>query len=460
MASEATTGARPQRAYLWYQIRGSFWFLPAIFLLGALCLSLLTLLFDRGPIGELIRDGSWAYKVGPEGARLVLSTVAGSMITVTSLVFSLTLVTLTLASQQLGPRVITYFMEDRVNQSVLGIFLATFVYALMILRTINDEGGTTFVPYGSIIVAIVLAVACFALLIYFIHHAALSIQADHILARVGDGLPAIIEDLFPPAEAASCGYERASLAKDSFFSDARPVNAINSGYIQLVAQEELLTLAEKRDLTVVVQCRAGHFVMAPLPLAWVGPEAAASDEVVEVVRNAIVVGPRRTATQDVEYTMRALVDITMRALSPSLNDPHTAMAGIDRIGDAVARLMRRGVPDPVLCDAEGRPRVALYPLSFSRIMRTAFQQIYEAARDNATVCLHLLETLTSLVRVACHADQRETLRQHGEEVAAMLREAVRHEHDRDRVKARWAEFERALEAPDRPTLIAVPDEEA
>lgn len=450
MAGEQIVATSPHRAYLWHQIQSSFWFLPAILLVTALCLSVVTLTLDRGVVGALLREGSWVYRIGPEGARLVLSTVAGSMITVTSLVFSMTLVSLTLASQQLGPRVITYFMQDRVNQSVLGVFLATFVYALVVLRTVNDEGGTTFIPYTSIIVAMLLAIVCFALLIYFIHHAALSIQADHILARVGDGLPTIIEKLFPPAEAASCGYDRTALANDGFFADARAVEACDSGYIQLVAQEELLALAEAHDLTIVTVCRAGHFMMAPLPLAWVGPEGAASEQVVNAVRKAVVIGPRRTATQDVEYSMRALVDVTLRALSPSLNDPQTAMAGIDRIGDAVARLMRRGVPDPVLCDADGRPRVALYPLQFYDIMQTAFQQVSEAARGNGTVCLHLLVTLTSLARLACRDDQRVALRQHGEKVIESARAAARDDEDRHRAEARWAEFLRALDGNGRP----------
>lgn len=451
MAGEQVTTGSPRWVYLWHQIQGSFWFLPAVFLLGAIGLSAITLVLDRGAVGDLIRDGSWLYRIGPEGARLVLSTVAGSMITVTSLVFSLTLVSLTLASQQLGPRVISFFMGDRVNQSVLGVFLATFVYALLILRTINDEGGRVFVPYGSIIVAIVLAIVCFALLIYFIHHAALSIQADNMLARVGDGLAPVIEELFPPAEAGPCPYEREALAKSAFFSDARPVEGVRSGYIQLVAEQKLLALAERHDVTVVVQGRAGSFLTAPAPLAWVGPEAAVTEAVAKAVREAIVVGPRRTATQDVEYSMRALVDITLRALSPSLNDPHTAMAGIDRIGDAVARLMRHGVPHPVLCGADGRPRVALYPLRFSDVLHTAFRQIYEAARGNAAVSGYLLGTLTTLAAFVRSAEQREALRQHGEAVVEMLRDAACRDDERERLDARWKAFERALEADGWPT---------
>lgn len=210
-------------AYVRHIVIASFWFIPALLVVASVGLSALTLYLDLGPFGVSSGEGSWLAIAGVQSARAILSTIATSMITVVSLVFSLMLLALTLASQQLGPRMIIHFMEDQLNQIVLGAFTATFAYALIVLRSIEDTGSSKFVPNLSINVALLLAPICLGLLIYFIHHAAMLIQSDDVVASLAAALERDVKSVFPsPAsEARHVDEAAAHLLGD----DSRPITA-------------------------------------------------------------------------------------------------------------------------------------------------------------------------------------------------------------------------------------------
>ncbi len=436
---------KARRAYLWHLLSASFWFTPTAMLLGALGLSVLTLSLDRVVLGDWFENASWIYKVGPEGARLFLSTVAGSMITVTSLVYSMTLVAFTLASRQLGPRVVTNFMEDRVNQVVLGVFISTFVFALMLLRSVNEGGGTVFVPHGSLIVTLVLAVLCFGLLIYFVHHVAQLIQADTTLALVSEGLDRTIDAIFAAKDPDAGPDGEPDASCPDLPEDMWHVATQKSGYVQAVDRAALLELAVERDLAIYLTCRAGHFLIDGQPIGRIAPTRhGEQSDIAEAVRVAVVLGDKRTPTQDVEYGLRAIVDIAGRALSPGINDFHTAMAGIDRIGQAVARVMARQAFDPLCRDDLGRVRVVLYDLPFARVVGTAFDQVWQAARGNSAVTIHLIATLTSLASLARHEAHRQPIRALADEIRDWCTHGLDQAADRDRIEARLRPLHAAL----------------
>lgn len=187
-----STGSTAVKAHLleyWERIRSSFWFVPGILTGAAVTLASVTVALDESAtVGEWMAGQNWAYTGGAEGASLVLSTVAGSMITIAGVVFSMTLVVLSLASSQLGPRLLRTFMRDTKNQVVLGAFIATFVYCLLVLRTIRRAEDVAFVPHLSVTIGVLLAIGSLGILIYFIHHVSISIQADEVVARVHDEL--------------------------------------------------------------------------------------------------------------------------------------------------------------------------------------------------------------------------------------------------------------------------------
>ncbi|RJQ83634.1 MAG: DUF2254 domain-containing protein, partial [Desulfobacteraceae bacterium] len=240
----------------WERVRSSFWFVPAIMACGSVALVFVTVAIDERMTGSWLQGISWVYTGGAEGASAVLGTIAGSMMTIAGVVFSMTLVALTLASSQFGPRLLRNFMSDTSNQVVLGTFVATFLYCLLVLRTIRHTEEDAFVPHLSVTLGVLFAIVGMGVLIYFIHHVSVSIQADEIVARVGAELIEGIERLFPeqigrenPGSAAESG---GADIPASFDAQARPVKAAGDGYLQFIDTDALMHLATQEDLLLRV----------------------------------------------------------------------------------------------------------------------------------------------------------------------------------------------------------------
>jgi uncharacterized membrane protein len=423
-------------AYVWYQLSAGLWLVPALMTASALLLALLTLSLDRAVGERWLGAFGGILPIGPEGARAVLSAVAGSMVTVASLVFSMTLVTLQLASSQLGPRLITRFMRDHVNQVVLGTFIATFIYALLVLQSVN-EGEREFVPYVSVSAALLLTLASLGWLVYFIHHVAESIQADSVIAEVADDLRDAVDDMYPKLAA----HERATWATkpapaDLLATTPAPVPAPKSGYVQAIGTDALLSLARAHDLVIEIDRRPGHFVIAGRPLMRAWPSARIGEQVVEKAAQEVVLGPKRTPTQDVEFSIHALVEIAVRALSPGINDPRTAMTCVDHLAAALAHLMRCGERSPLLHDQDGALRLITNPTTLEEAVDAAMNPIRQAADGQVGVLIRLIEALTELARIAVTDRQRAALARH----AGMLRRACAAIAERDD----RADAERAL----------------
>lgn len=403
--------------YLKYRTLNSFWFLPSLFWLGAFLLAGLTLFFDtQGSVQDWFAV-SPLFDMGAEGARSLLSTLAGSLITVTSLVFSLTLVTLTLASSQLGPRLIEQFIADGLVQVTLGSYISTFTYALLVLRSVQG-GEPSFVPALSLHMAILGTLFCVGLLIAFIHHIATIIQADWVISSVANDLLEAIPRAFPEEEADAPRRDAPPLEPLAELA-AMPVPAHRSGYVQAVAAEDLVALAAKRSGFIRLVYRPGHYIVADAALAYAGPRLREEDH--EAIRNAFVTGPKRTATEDIEFAVSALVEIALRALSPGINDPRTAMACTDWLTSAVGCAMK-GKPLPALLhDAEGTPRVWRDTVTFEGLADAAFNEIRQSAEQNTAVTIRLIESLIRLAELARAPHHLDVITTH----EARLHEAVK-----------------------------------
>ena len=339
--------------YWWEALRGSFWLLPAAMTAAAIGLSFAAVAVDRATEAEELFG--WTYRGGPDGARGVLATIAGSMVTVAGVVFSITVVALSLASQQFGPRLIRNFTRDRGNQLVLGTFVATFVYCLLVLRTVNGTGKATFVPELGVTVGVGLALASLGVLIYFIHHVAVSIQASAVVERVGAELDGLIGEVYP--EEIGERAEPADRPAEAPPADARAVRADATGYVVAVDADAVLRVAAGSDLVVHLPTPPGRFVRRGDAVALVvAAGGRLPDGVEEDLRNAVTVGPTRTGYQDVEFGLLQLTEIAVRALSPGVNDPFTAAECVDRLGDALGRLAWRTFPaaERALPDADDR----------------------------------------------------------------------------------------------------------
>ncbi|MEO8005138.1 MAG: DUF2254 domain-containing protein [Betaproteobacteria bacterium] len=429
------------------RVRGSFWFLPSMMAGGAVVLAMATVALDEAVTDRWQDTLSWAYSGGAAGASAVLQTIAGSMITIAGVVFSLTLVALSLASSQFGPRLLRNFMRDTANQVVLGTFVATFLYCLLVLRTIRYDGNGAFVPHLSVTFGVAFALASLWVLIYFIHHVSVSIQADEIVSRVSEELIASIDRLWKEQE--NREGDRAPdrmvvTLPDTFEREARSVASPVDGYLQMIDMDALVAAAAQADAIVRLQRRPGQYVVAggSLLLAW--PAARIDDDVAARFVAAFVLGNQRTPTQDLEFSVHQLVEIAARALSPGVNDPFTAITCVDRLGSALCRLARREVPSPFRFDASRNIRVVAIPGTFTDIADAALNQIRQHARTDAAVTIRLLETIAVVAAHAHRPQDRDALARHAEMILRGASDGLPEPEDRRQAQQRFDDIGRAL----------------
>ena len=391
---------------------------------------------------------TWVYAGGPEGARAVLSTIAGSMITVAGVTFSITIVALTLASQQFGPRLLRNFLRDLGNQVVLGTFVSTFLYCLLVLRTVRGSDDAEFVPHVAVTVGVALAMVSLGVLIFFIHHVATSIQASRIIANVADDLEAGIDRIFPDTageEGARAKAPDASAIRQDAGGGARLVTATTAGYVQAIDADRLVSVARKHDLVVRVMARPGSFVRTGGVLLTVTRTSAPAQPHEKSLRDTFIIGNDRTGTQDVTFFVDQLVGLAVRALSPGINDPGTARLCIDRLEHALCHLAGRHIPSGERYDDEGRLRVVACPVTFPELVERSFDEIARYGRSSVSVTCRLLAALRNVGSCVRREADRHALLHEANVIAAATGEVALSDHDRERV----AQCHRAAtDAPD------------
>lgn len=426
---------------IWDYLRSSLWFVPTVMALAAIAGAFGTVALDERMTTEWLGRLGWRYTGGAEGASLMLSTLAGSMIAIAGTVFSLTLVALSLATTQLGPGLLRNFMRDTTNHVVLGTFLATFLYCMLVLRTIRRADESVFVPHLSVSIAILLGTASLGVLIYFIHHVSVSIQTEEVVARVGRDLIRGIDRLFP-GPSGQLAPQNATAASEAglpeaFEHEARPIGSDEDGYLQRIDLDALAALAEREDLRIRLERRPGQYLVKGHALLTVWPGDRVDDTLAQEVHAALVIGHQRTDAQDVEFTIIQLVEIAVRALSPGINDPFTAIACIDRLGAGLCRLAMRDMPSASRFDTQGHLRLVAPGCSFVGLLGTAFSQIRQNARADPAILTRLLETIAQVATVAHRCEDRVALARHAAMIARAAREAVPEAEDRLAVEERF-----------------------
>jgi uncharacterized membrane protein len=428
---------------IWYRTRASYWFIPSLMLIVASCLSLLLIYIDVFLAKtEWIDSLNRFYPNQPEGARALLSTVAGSMITVAGVVFSITMVALTLASSQFGPRLLVNFMRDRGNQLVLGTFISTFVYCLLVLRTIRSGEDTLFVPQLAVTFALIMTIASIIVFIYFIHHASTSIQASNVIANVGDDLERTIERLFPEkfdSEKAD-NWSKLRILGDiplNFEKEIGTLPVPRTGYIQAIDYNGMIKTSTEHGVIVKIKRRPGRYVIQQNKLAEVWPLEKVNDELIKTITGRFIIGRDRTAEQDPEFAFDQLVEIALRALSPGINDPFTAITCLDRLGSALSQLAQREFPSFYLYNNENKLCVITDPITFSDVADTAFNQIRQYGRSSAAVTIRLLEVIGNIATCVTRDEDREALITHADMTKRGSENALPEQLDRKDVEDRY-----------------------
>jgi uncharacterized membrane protein len=427
---------------VWDRIHTGYWFLPT-----AMAAVSIALAYGMDAADRAFRGGPtwWALAAGgPEGARALLSTSATSLVTFAGVAFSITIVALALAASQLGSKVLRTFMRDSGNQSALGVFIASTLYILLVLRATPGRsiGENADVPVLSVALALVLTVASIGMLVYFLHHVATIIQVEHVVSAVALDLQEAIERMYP-------GRGEESETDPEPRGSTAAVTSDRSGYLQMLDEEAVLAIAAAGDFEVRILRRPGEFFPEGEALAEAWPADRLTPAAARKLRSAFSVGRYRTVVQDVEFGIDQLVQIAIRALSPGINDTLTAISCMNWLEAALQTLARRKPPSPVLRDGRGRSRVVIRRASPRQVADAAFNLLRAASRPNAVAVHRLLDVIAAVGRVCSNAEFRSALRCHADLIARNAAEGLPSEEDRREAERRYREAVDALGGPGR-----------
>ncbi len=393
-------------------LRTNLWLVPGIEVIAAVALFAGTTLLDRAAYRGVFEVPSWVINGSADGARQILTAIAAAVITVVGVVFSIILVTLTLASTQFGPRMLRNFIRDRATQLTLGTFVATFVYAVLVLVSIGPGSHGDFVPHIGVTVTLALIVADMGVLIYFIHHTAASIQLPQVIASIARDLSEAIETQGGDDGPGSASHLESGPTPGELLSlmetGGGVVRAPASGYLQFIRHRILVRLAAEAGAVMSLDHRPGHFIVQGHRVALVWPPEAVT-RVSDALGRAHITGPHRTLTQDVSFGIDQLVEIAIRALSPAVNDTFTALTCIDWLGDNLCKIINRWHPARVHRDEHGFVRVIAAQPTYERLVQRSFEKIRQAGNGMPAVMIRQLEALAKIMEETSGAGQRSVL---------------------------------------------------
>lgn len=412
----------PRLLTIWDQIRSSLWAMPLVMIIVACALAYAALHISID-IGD---DPTWFLFSGSASqAPQFLSSLVSAMITMATLAMSITMVVLTLAAQQLGPRLIRNFMRDRRTQASLGLFVATVVYLLLVLR--STYGTSDSVANLAVTVGTALVFVSVATLLLFVHHLARSIIADNVIDRVGAQLDADIRRLLP-SETAKQADRPPDIKKES-----AAIVFVHGGYVQAIDFNAIVSAAQKADASVELNVHAGQHSVPGSGLGFISPRIAAREPLIAAIQSAVMIGSERTAVQDLEYAVHQLVEIALRALSPGINDPYTAIAALDRLTLSLRLVMQRGTAKNVWQDADGVTRLVAPPAGFDGVADAAFNQIRQLSAGMPAVLIRMADNIGQLLQQA-NAAQRPSLEKHLRLVVNAGSRSIADEDDRNDLK--------------------------
>ena len=421
---------------LWIRLQASYWFLPLCMVASAAALGWAMVMIDERVPRELILAQPWLFTNQAEGARSLLSTVAGSMITVAGVTFSMTLVMLSHASSVIGHRLITGFMRDRGNQVTLGTFVATFMYCLLVLRTIRGpaEGvaSEAFIPHLSIVVGLILAMVSVMVLIYFVHHVPHELNMSNVVNRVGAELMKRLDDLYPSEVGSAQASSPHDMPPDFETAAARIGLKGDGGYLRVLDGDGLISLAKEHDLLLGMTIAPGQFASPGMTLIRAYPAQNMSDKVVSQAQQLFSWGAERTPEQDALFLVDQLCEVAGRALSPGICDPYTAFACIDQLERVVASLKDRSLPNRYRYDDAGTLRVIASRIEFVDFVDRMMIPMREFVSTDSLASRHLMRMIARLGDLELNSDISSRLLAHAD---ALMDQAQTHINDETTIGA-------------------------
>ena len=378
-----------------YALRGGFLIRPlAIAILLGLIGAGLSATEEALPgIGAWVPQILFPSREDPQVAQIILSDIATSIMTVVSIVFAIVLMTLTLASTQFSPRMLLSFVRDQTTQWTLGVFLGTFSYCVAALPAARSL-PTVFTPVVTVTGAMLLALICVGWLVYFIHHISQSISVNHIVDRVARETELVINEFMPRRRSP---FDLIEPVPEDSVDDDVAVLSRQSGYIRFIDVDYLVSVARTLGVRVRAERRVGHFVPEGVPISRVSKGKRLTSEQAASLLAALDIGPTRTMQQDVEFGVIQIVDIALRALSPAVNDPSTAISCVDQLSRILIQWLGRVPPPTYFYSPPHVLRLVLPWISFEGLVDTAFEQIRHYSSADAAVSLRLLRAFGDIL---------------------------------------------------------------
>ena len=421
--------------------------MPTLMVTGSIALAVVLIEADSAGFNQSLSQWPRLFGVGAEGARQMLSTLAGSMITVMGITFSMTLLALVQASSQYTSRILRNFMRSRITQATLGAFAGIFAYCLIVLRTIRGGGADEFVPRLAVFFAFFISLGGVGILIYFIHHIASSIQASNIIASIAKETNAAIDRLLPETLIDEIeAYEDQNQVLEPL--DARtwyPIPAAVSGYIQSVNNDALLHLASDSRTIVRTEHGIGAFVVQDTALVSLALTYPPEQKTIDAFNAAYSIGRHRTVAQDPAFGIRQIVDMAIKALSPGVNDTSTAVMCVDYLTSILARLAGRQFPPSYRYEEEALRVVAIIP-SFEGLLAEAFDQIRGSAEVNVAIRARMLGALNTIGSLTIRPSHLRALDEQMQCIAELIDRRIEASHDKARLEKRLSQVRETLEA--------------
>lgn len=397
--------------HLIYSLRGGFLVRPMLIAITFGLIGGVLSAWEEGhpAISKIVPTFLFPSNHEPEIAQLILASIATSMMTVVSIVFAILLMTLTLASMQFSPRLIVTFVSDRITQQTLGIFLGTFLYCIAALPSARKL-PVAFSPVLTVFGAMLLSVACVGWLLFFISHISQSISVNHIVDRIARETETMIDNLMPKRRLYSA--ETGAPLDEPNPWDA-PVLSVISGYVRTIDTNQLVAIAKANRISIRVLRRVGHFVPAGVPLLTISKAKLLTPALSESLLRSFQIGPTRTLEQDIEFGILQIVDIALKAISPAVNDPSTAISCVDQLSSILISFSTRQAPGTHFYDPPGTLRVTIPNLGFDRLAESAFEQIRSYSKTDVAVSLRLMRAFIDITQTLPNGADRQLLAEQG-----------------------------------------------
>jgi uncharacterized membrane protein len=421
------------------RLQASFWFTPLVMSVVAVVLAEVLLRVDALIPNSALNSSRFVYNGSVSETRTALLGIAGTVLATAGVVYSLLTLPLSVAASQFGSRLLRLYMRDRTIQVVLGMFFGTFVFCLSVVLSIPYGTQDQDTPQLAASAALYLSLATFASLIALIHHISTSLEAPNLIAAASAELQSVVRSL-PTLDARAPLADRQAQITALENTEGQPIYARHLGYVQSIDAEAIRSLVEQHDLVIRFLRKPGHFIHPDELIAMAWPAKNVNETVALDIRGCYQLGNLRTPVQDVEYAVNQLVEIALRAMSPAINDPFTAMTCLCHLGAGLALRVARGERAPYLLDSKGRPCLFFNQLTFPELLDAAYNMLRHASRENADVLICMADSLDTIAQQSTLPEQRAALAQHTRLLEAECAASDLIEWDKQRVSQRCAEL--------------------